>query len=78
VHCLVYMVRPALLLRATAETAQAMQVQQQPWTEHFQTVLYRGCFGMSIALIVAMAVVLLVYRKSFQENQPQLGPVLVQ
>lgn len=79
VNCAVYLVRPTLLMRANAEVSRAMLVQQPLWTEHFQTVLYRGTFGMSIVLIAAVMVVLVAYRSRFRpEEEPQpRGPMLV-
>jgi hypothetical protein len=65
VNSAVYVARPSLVTRMSIDVSQAMRVPQQPWTEHFQTVMARGTFAFSILLMVAMMVVLAVYRGKF-------------
>ena len=80
VNCLVYVVRPELMVRATGEVYQRMGVSQPPWTPHFQAMFYQGTLVASILLIVAFMIPLIYYRTKFgPQNQPPVqGPVLVQ
>lgn len=78
VNCLIYLARPSLLTKASTEVYQSMSVPTQPWTGHFQTVMYRSTFSVSILLMVALMVVLQVYRGKFgvKEEPPMAGPVV--
>jgi hypothetical protein len=80
VNCVIYMVRPGLMVQASAEIYKSMSLPAPPWAEHFQTILYRGTFAASILLMVAYMIPLIYYRRKFgRGNEPKrLGPVLVE
>jgi hypothetical protein len=80
VNCLVYMVRPGLMVQATREMYKSMSVPSQPLTPQMQSILYRGTFLVSILMMVAFMIPLIYYRRNFErEDEPQAqGPVLAQ
>jgi hypothetical protein len=68
VNTAVYLLRPSLVLRYSAEIQQRM-MPMQPQTqlpEPFQSSIYRISFGFGILLYIAIASVLIYYRKAFQ------------
>jgi hypothetical protein len=80
VNCLVYVVRPGLMVQAAREINQSMSVPPQPFAPQMQSILYRGTFLFSILVLVAFMIPLIYYRRKFgQEDEPEVqGPVLVQ
>jgi hypothetical protein len=74
VQAAVYLVRPSLLLRYTAELNQIMAPAPSPLPTGFQTMLYRTSFGLSALFCIAIAAVLIHYRAAFRPPiQPQPG-----
>jgi hypothetical protein len=68
VNTAVYLVHPSLMLRYSMEIQQKMYP-MQPQTqlpEGFQTPMYRISFGFAILLYIAIAAILIYYRKAFQ------------
>jgi hypothetical protein len=80
VNCLVYLVRPGLMLQAAREINQSMSVPPQPYGPQVQSILYRGTFLVSMLVLVAFMIPLIYYRRKFgRADEPQAqGPVLVQ
>jgi uncharacterized membrane protein (DUF2068 family) len=66
VLCGVYLVHPSLMLRYSAEIQQRMYPMQPQMPQQFQTTMYSVMFGFSILLYIAIAAVLIYYRKAFQ------------
>jgi uncharacterized membrane protein (DUF2068 family) len=68
VNTAVYLVRPSLILRYSAEIQQRMNPMQPQMQlpERFQTTMYSISFGFAILLYIAIAAVLIYYRKAFQ------------
>jgi uncharacterized membrane protein (DUF2068 family) len=67
VQCVVYVVRPSLLVRYTAELNQIMvPIQPQTLPPQFQTMMLSASFGFSILFCVAIAAVLIHYGYAFQ------------
>jgi hypothetical protein len=66
VQCGIYVVRPSLLVRYTAELNQIM-VPMQPQTlpPQFQTMMFSASFGFSILFCLAIAAVLIHYGYAF-------------
>jgi uncharacterized membrane protein (DUF2068 family) len=74
VNTAVYLVRPSLLLRYSAEVHQRLTpMQPQPQLpERFHTMMYSISFGFAILLYIAIVVILIYYRKVFQRTVGQL------
>jgi hypothetical protein len=66
-NCVVFLVRPSLFLRYNAEVQQSFNFPQQQLPEQFQSTLYVVSFGFSALLLLAIAAVLIYYRKAFEE-----------
>jgi hypothetical protein len=78
VNCLVYVVRPGLMVQATREMYKSMSVPPQPLTPQMQSILYRGTLLVSILMMVAFMIPLIYYRRKFGPQDEAQGPVLVQ
>jgi hypothetical protein len=82
VNTAVYLVRPSLILRYYAEIQQRMNPMQPQMQlpERFQTTIYSASFGFAILLYIAIAAILIYYRKAFQcpAEQSQNESVLPQ
>ncbi|MGP8173962.1 MAG: hypothetical protein ACLP7O_05375 [Terracidiphilus sp.] len=66
VNTAVYILRPALMLRYSAEIQQRMTPMQPQMPERFQTMIYSASFGFGVLLCIAIAAILIYYRKAFQ------------
>ncbi|MGD0680462.1 MAG: hypothetical protein ABR990_00315 [Terracidiphilus sp.] len=68
VLCGAYLVRPSLMLRYSAEVQQRMNIMQpqSQLPERFQTTVYSASFCFAILLYIAIAAILIYYRKAFQ------------
>jgi hypothetical protein len=74
VQAAVYLVRPSLLLRYTAEVNRIMGTIQSPLPAQFQTMIYGLSFGFSALFCIAIAAVLIHYRAAFRPPiEPQPG-----
>lgn len=74
VQMMVYVLRPATILRLTAEANRAMAVRQPAMAEHAQRMFYIPIFSLSILMLLAIAYVLHHYRRSFAEPaRPAIG-----
>jgi len=62
----VYLLRPELMLRYSAEIQQRLTPMQPQLPERFQTMIYSASFGFGILLCIAIAAILIYYRKAFQ------------
>ena len=71
VNCVVYFVRPSLMLRYTSEVNQMMNLTQPQPQLPFQHMIFGVSFGFSILLLLAVIAVLHYYRGAFaRPNQP--------
>jgi hypothetical protein len=66
VNTAVYLLRPALMLRYNAEIQQRLTPMQPQLPEGFQTMIYSVSFGFGVLLCIAIAAILIYYRKAFQ------------
>jgi uncharacterized membrane protein (DUF2068 family) len=66
VYSLVFLLWPGLMLRYIAEIDQIVAPMQSPLPQQFQTMMYNASFGFSILYLVAVAWVLIHYRKAFE------------
>jgi hypothetical protein len=66
-QCAVYVVRPSLLDRVSAEMNQVMGTMQSPLPPHLQTMIYSVSFGFSLLFCLAIAAVLVHYRAAFRQ-----------
>jgi uncharacterized membrane protein (DUF2068 family) len=67
VYVTVFLVRPSLMLRYSAEINKIMIVPTQPpLPARFQTMMYSASFGISILLYIAIVAILIYYRKAFE------------
>jgi uncharacterized membrane protein (DUF2068 family) len=74
VQAAVYLVRPALVLRYSAEVNQIMAPMPSPLPIEFQSMMYRTSFGLSALFCIAIAAVLVHYRAAFRQPiEPQQG-----
>jgi len=71
VYCGVYLVRPSLMLHYTAEIQQRMVPMQPQLPERFHTTILSVSFGFAILLYIAIAAILIYYRKAFQRPAEQ-------
>jgi hypothetical protein len=69
---LVYVVRPSLMLKYSAEMNQMMVPAQPQLPGRFLTLSYSMSFGFSVLLCIAMAAVLIHYRAAFQRRSDPL------
>jgi hypothetical protein len=65
-QCLVYAVRPSLMLQYSAEMNQRIAPAQAQLPQRLQTMMYSVSFGFSILFCIAIAAVLIYYRGAFQ------------
>jgi hypothetical protein len=75
VQAAVYLVRPSLLLRYTAEVNRIMGTTQSPLPTQSQAMIYELSFGLSALFCIAIVAVLVYYRAAFRppaEPQPSL------
>lgn len=66
VNTAVYLLRPALMLRYNVEIQQRLTPMQPQLPERFQTMIYSVSFGFGVLLCIAIAAILIYYRKAFQ------------
>ncbi len=66
VNVVVYLLRPSLWLRYTAEINQIMLPAQPQLPERFQTMMYSASFGFGVLIYIAITAILIYYRKAFQ------------
>jgi uncharacterized membrane protein (DUF2068 family) len=66
VNTAVYLVRPSLVLRYSMEIQQKLTPMQPQTPEPFQSSIYRISFSFAILLYIAIAAILIYYRKAFQ------------
>jgi len=62
----VYLLRPELMLRYSAEIQQRLTPMQPQLPDRFQTMIYSVSFGFGVLLCIAIAAILIYYRKAFQ------------
>jgi hypothetical protein len=72
VQSVVLIVRPSLLLRYSEEIQQRMNIMQPQAPERFLAMMYSVSFGFAILLYIAIAAILIYYRKAFQSPTEQL------
>ncbi len=71
---LVYVLRPSLMLRYSAEMNQKLVPAQPQLPDRFQTMMYSTSFGVSLLICIAMAAILIYYRSAFQRPSDQILP----
>jgi hypothetical protein len=66
VNTAVYLVHPSLILRYSAEIQRRMTPMQPQLPERLQTMMYSVSFGFGVLICIAIAGILIYYRKAFQ------------
>ena len=66
-QCIVFIVRPTQIVKYSQEFSHKMVPMQPQMPEQFQTMLFRGSTILSVLLCIAIAAVLVYYRRAFVE-----------
>jgi hypothetical protein len=66
-NCVVFLMHPLSFLRYNQEVQQSLNFSHQQLPERFQSTMYSVSFGLSALLLLAIAAILIHYRKAFAE-----------
>jgi hypothetical protein len=73
VQSILYAFQPSLITRYSAEVNKLVSPVPPPLPAHFQSILLSASFGFSVLLCIAIAAILIYYRRAFRLMVPPPG-----